>query len=81
MRCRGGERVPFVDRDGATVDTMCRDSDWGNGDTAGKREEARGRARVCIIPGGEMRAPSSIKDKPSEGGIGEVLSTGMLGIG
>jgi hypothetical protein len=81
VRCRGGERVPFVDRDGATVEIVCRDPDWGNGDTAGKREEAIGRARVCIIPGGEMRALESIKDKLSEGGIGEVLSTGTLGIG
>lgn len=79
MRCRGGERVPFVDRDGATVDKVCRESDWGNGDTAGKREEATGRARVCIIPGGGLEALSSTKDKPSEGGF--VLSTGMLGIG
>jgi hypothetical protein len=81
VRCRGGERVPFVDRDGAMVDTVCRDSDWGNGATVGKREEAIGRVRVCIIPGGEMRALSSIKDKVSDGGIGEVLRTGMLGIG
>jgi hypothetical protein len=78
VRCRGGERVPFVDRDGAILDTVSRDSDWGNG---GKREEATGRARVCIIPGGEMRALSSMKDKPSEEEIGEVLSTGTLGIG
>lgn len=74
MRCRGGERVPFVDRDGARVETMCRESDWG---TAGKREAAR----VCIILGGEMRTLSSIKGKPSEGEIGEVVSTGTLGIG
>ena len=81
MRCRGGERVPFVDREGGILDTVCRDSDWGNGGTVGKREEATGRARVCIMPGGEMRALSSIKDKPSEGEIGEVLRTGTLGIG
>jgi hypothetical protein len=81
VRCRGGERVPFVDRDGATVETMCRESDWGNEDTAGKREEATGRVRVCIIPGGEMRALSSMKDKPSEGESGEVPRAGTLGIG
>lgn len=77
MRCRGGERVPFVDGDGAIVANVCRDSDWGNAGTAARREAAR----VCIIPEGEMRASSSKKDRPSEGLIGVLLSIGTLGIG
>jgi hypothetical protein len=62
------------------VGNVCRDCEWGNGGTAAKREEATGRARAWIIPGGDMRVPSSKKDRPSEE-IGVVASIGTLGIG